>query len=113
MGISKDFTLPEIQKALKRKIAVDRRVRLRALLAIYQLQTMSEKLEANSHVLNGVGFSKYDAEELTLIAEKVKANKPLFRTEEVLLKCKLPKYWRQLVNIAGRNKIEAWLKRAE
>lgn len=110
MGVRKEFTLPEIRTALKRKIAVNRRVRHRALLAIYELQTESEKLEAIAQSQNGVGFSKYDAEDLTIIAEKIEAKKPLTRREEVLLKCKLPKYWRQLMKIAGRDKLETWLK---
>lgn len=74
----------------------------RAIVIIYDNQTDEEKHKGESVEDNNVGFSKYDAKELSTIAQKLKARRPLSQAELARSRNKMPKYWRQLMVISKR-----------
>ena len=78
----------------------------RGLLAIYALQTESEKASAATRDANGVGFSAFDAPFLTDIAERVKRGYTLSPKQMAVTRNKLKHYWRQLAAIANEQRGE-------
>ena len=73
----------------------------RALLAIYALQTESEKSTKHTKDANNVGFSAFDAEFLSDLAIKVQRGWSLTPKQMACAKNKMKRYHRQLVEIAN------------
>lgn len=73
----------------------------RAISALYQRQTASEQSGENTDVGNGVGFNKIDAPFLTSIAKALpRYNNHMTQRQLTAARKMLPKYWRQLLEIA-------------
>lgn len=72
----------------------------RGCVAIWDLQTQDEKQAGYSLQNNGKGFTAFDAPELSTIAQKIKANVRLSNYEVNLVHYRMPKYARQLRNLA-------------
>lgn len=75
----------------------------RAILAIYNNQTDEERATGSSVEDNGIGFTKWDAGDMTAIAKKVAAGKALTPGEIAKSRNKMVKYWKQLMYISQRN----------
>lgn len=73
----------------------------RALVAIYERQTEHEKCIGQTREHNGIGFSAFDAEFLSSLAEQVKTRGTLSPRQLELARKKIKSYWRQLVEIAA------------
>ena len=91
---------------IKRKLVEDDRWARRGLLVIYERQTADEKTGGVTVHHNTVGFSGVDAEILTSFAKQLKTRKFLTDKQMVILKRKIIKYWRQLLEASDRNKLE-------
>jgi endonuclease III len=91
----------KLREEFKSKIQQSVEYRYRALMALYEAQTAIEKAGKKTNILNGVGFDRIDAAELTRLAEKVKAGELLEDTEEAKLLASLPKYWGQFLRLQG------------
>lgn len=76
---------------------------LRAIVLVYDNQTDEEKAMAESVEENNIGFTKWDAKELSAVARKIKAREPLSDAELARARNKMGKYWRQLMVISKRN----------
>lgn len=76
---------------------------LRSVVVIFESQTLEEVYSYKSLENNGVGFNKFDAEFLTGIAHKIKLRKRITDEEMHILRTKMPKYWKQLMNISKEN----------
>lgn len=62
--------MPELTKEyIQYKLKTDVRWLERAVLAIYRNQTVEEKVEEHSVVINGRGFNRPDSEKLTPVAK--------------------------------------------
>lgn len=85
---------------LKNLLKTNDKALLRAIVLIYDNQTLEEKTKGKSIDDNHVGFSKIDAKEMGDIARKIKAKKPLTRGEIVKSRNKMQKYWKQLMIIS-------------
>lgn len=72
----------------------------RAIVLIYDNQTNEEKNKGQSIENNNIGFSKIDAYELGYMAKKIKAGRGLTQKELTAARYKMPKYWKQLMNIS-------------
>lgn len=75
----------------------------KALLALYARQTDDEQVSATTKVHNGVGFTAYDAEILTSMAEGYKKYGRLTEKQLAVVRKKLVHYKRQLQEIANSN----------
>lgn len=87
-------------KKMRKQIVEKDDQAIKALYRIYEFQTSDEQNQHNTHIRNGVGFTRADAKTLSsLIAFK---NKTGFLTPKqiILLKYRIGKYARQLVNIS-------------
>jgi len=85
----------------RRLIAESPRFAIRALVVLYKYQTEDEKESMASVHRNGVGFSKYDAEFLTSLAQQVEAGRTLSAKQMACMQRALPKYAAQLVRIGA------------
>lgn len=74
---------------------------LRALYAIYNLQTSTEQAGHSTREVNGVGFSKFDAPFLTDMVVKSRRYGRLTPKQMAVTRNKVKKYHRQLVEIAN------------
>jgi hypothetical protein len=76
---------------------------IRALLAIYDRQTESEKAAQVTKESNGIGFSGCDSEILSSFAEWYKAKGYLSPKQLAIAKRKISRYWKQLLQISEEN----------
>lgn len=74
----------------------------RAIILIADYQTPEEKALGETIDHNNVGFGAVDAEMLTGIALRLKCGGRLTERERAICRNKMPKYWRQLMNISKR-----------
>lgn len=80
---------------------------LRSVVAIYNRQTLDERINGQSAERNGIGFSRWDAEEMSDIAVKIKNGVPLKQNEIVHSRIVMPKYWRQLM-VISKQTVDRW-----
>lgn len=101
MTVWESFTNQKQWEAyLKNLIRTNNTACLKAILLIYDNQTNEEKAAGISVEDNKVGFSKWDAEEMSAMARKLKKGKQLSQGELLRAKLIMPKYWRQLMVIS-------------
>lgn len=89
---------------IREMVAVREEAQNRALIAIYNGQTHSEKESHTTVEDNGIGFSGVDAEILTSFAEQFLRRQFLSPKQRAILAKKMPKYAGQLWQIAVRKK---------
>jgi len=75
----------------------------RALLAIYALQTSAEQANHATSDANGVGFSAFDAEFCTDMAEKALKGWSFSEKQMAVTRNKMKRYHRQLIMIANES----------
>lgn len=75
----------------------------KALLAIYARQTASEQASQTTKEANGVGFGAFDADFCSDIAQKVQRGWKLSPKQMAVIRNKMKRYHRQLLEIAMAN----------
>jgi hypothetical protein len=73
----------------------------RALIQIYNRQTADEQRSSTTNRENSVGFTAFDAEFLTSVAQQCIARNGLTQGQIHRIRPKMMKYWRQLLEIAS------------
>lgn len=73
----------------------------RALVAIFDRQTASEQSGDTTNVVNGIGFSRFDAPFCSDLAKRVKAGYSLSPKQLAVARNKMMRYHRQLVDVAN------------
>lgn len=87
--------------AIQTLLANNDKAVIRAVLAIYNLQTDEEKQSEATLRSNGVGFSGVDARRGTYYAQYIERNGRLTGRHLELARKMTQKYWRQLAEIAN------------
>lgn len=82
------------------KLMIDTRWLERGILAIYKKQTAEEQSAEAALQHNGVGFSSVDAYILSSFARQLLDGKSLSKKQRILAAKKMPKYAKQLLQIA-------------
>lgn len=100
------ITKKEQENFLKNKLSNDKKWASRALIRIYQFQTEYEKNSQHTYYYNNVGFNGVDSEILTSFAEQFNKRGFLTNKQYKILFNKMPKYWRQLINISDQNMLK-------
>lgn len=85
---------------IKSKLSVDPRWAIQGLLRVYEFQTESEKNIGATTESNGVGFNGADGDILTSFANQINRGRTLSPKQLNVVYKKMPKYARQLYNIA-------------
>jgi hypothetical protein len=97
------WTKERVQELLK----VSDKAVARAILALYSRQTASEQAGEQTDVENGVGFNKIDAPFLSSIAKALpRYNNHMTERQLRTARKMLPKYWRQLCEIANEREAQ-------
>ena len=71
-----------------------------AIVAIDNWQTEPERMQGESTEDNGVGWTKYDAKDMGLLANKIRNGQQLTDGELAKSRNKMKKYWKQLMQIS-------------
>jgi hypothetical protein len=89
------MTKADAKDLVKSKIGDSNDLALKVLMTIYSYQTEHEKSAQRCSDYNGVGFSKFDVQILTSIAQGYKSRGYLSKKQYNLLAWKMPKYGKQ------------------
>lgn len=92
------LTLKEKEAKIKQLLKENDEELCKALLVVYNNQTSDEKCSGSSIDYNDVGFNRNDSKELTVLAERVRNGQKLTLHELSIVRHRLPKYWRQILN---------------
>lgn len=82
----------------------------RGVVAIYRRQTQDEQHAQAAIHENGVGFTGTDARFLSMVARTVLAHGEIHPGHIHATRAMMPKYWRQLLDIALAREAQATLK---
>lgn len=88
---------------LQHLLATNDRAVERALIQIYNRQTRSEQVSMHTSEHNSVGFTAFDGEFLSNVAEKCIKFHGLTPGQLVAVRPKMMKYWKQLLEIAAES----------
>ena len=102
----KPVTNKDRETFLKYKLKTDEKWTYRALHKIFENQTREEQTAEQTYVLNKIGFTGFDAKFLTSIANQLATNHSLSPKQNNILKKIMPKYWKQILDIADREKLD-------
>ena len=87
---------------LQNLVRTNKKALYRAIILIADKQTPEEKAYGATIDHNGVGFGAVDAKMMTALALRLKNGGELTERELAICRNKMPKYWRQLMNISKR-----------
>lgn len=93
-----------IRDFLKTKLGTDKAWACRAVVKLYERQTMAEQAAGLTKEHNTIGFNGTDAEFLSSIAEKLNKGWNLNENQMVWVFKKVPKYWRQVWSLIPQPK---------
>ena len=97
------FTNQQQWKAyLQNLVRTNKKALYRSIILLADLQTPEEKVWGATIEKNNVGFGAVDAEMMTSLALRLKCGGELTERELAICRNKMPKYWRQLMNISKR-----------
>jgi len=96
---------------VKMMLSTNKKWTTRALLKIYECQTVIEQTSRSTLMWNGIGFSGCDAEILSSFAEQMKAGANLSEKQMSILFKKMPKYWNQIITLSDINKLNVLVGR--
>lgn len=77
----------------------------RAIVKLYEHQTMDEQISQNTRNVNGVGFNGTDAFILSSFAEQINRGRSLSAKQLAIAYRKLPKYSRQVISMIPPEKM--------
>jgi hypothetical protein len=101
----KKITKKEEKEFVKEKLATDQRWALKALIEIFNFQTLAEQKSKNTIDYNGVGFTGTDGRILSSLAQQFKKKRRLSEKQMDILYQKMPKYWGQIIKISNKEQL--------
>jgi hypothetical protein len=96
-----------IRQFVKEKLSTDTVWAKKALIKIYEFQTLDEQKQRDTIYHNGVGFTGTDGRILTSFAKQLLKTGYLSDKQTELLMKKMPKYWIQVVKISDKEKLNS------
>lgn len=99
----RELTTKQFKTVVQAMMIVDDAFLDRVIVQIYKLQTNEEKDKSKSIEDNNVGFTKYDANVMSNIAEKIINGQELTKGERAKARNKAQKYWGQILMICREN----------
>jgi len=109
---AKKVTNVERKEFVKNKLASEISWMQRGLIKIFEMQTEDEKAYNTTSVNNNVGFTGVDAEILSSFAKGLMKYKRLSVKQMAILKKKMPKYWRQIIEISDKDQLDNLIQMA-
>ena len=99
------ITQSQKKEFIRTKLATDDRWAKHALLKIFEHQTEEEKEWETTNVSNGVGFTGADGEFLCSLAKQLERKGYLSPKQMKFVFKKMPKYWKQILNLSSEEKL--------
>ena len=93
---------------IRERVGTDQRWAIKGLLRIFEYQTANEQATESTNEENGVGFTGVDAEILSSFAKQINKGRNMSPKQMAIIYKKMPKYAKQLMNIAEEKRMEAW-----
>ena len=104
------ITKKEVKEFVKGKLGTDRMWAIKALLKIFEFQTLEEQKSKDTIYHNGVGFNGVDGEILSSFALQFQKKKFLSDKQMTTLFKMMPKYWSQVVKISDEKKLHSLIQ---
>lgn len=104
--MSKKITKAQKKAFLKESLRTNLKWAQRGLLIIYSFQTEEEQVSEDTRFYNTIGFTGADAPLLSSFAKQLIRGRQLSGKQVYLLHKKMPKYWRQLMEVSIPEKLE-------
>ena len=95
--ITKDF--------IKNQLATNPTWAVKALVKIYERQTIDEQNSQATKENNGIGFNGLDANILSSFAEQVNKGRNLSVKQMTIVYKKMPRYWKQVASLISADKL--------
>lgn len=95
--ITKDF--------IKNQLATNPTWAVKALVKIYERQTIDEQNSQSTKENNGIGFNGLDANILSSFAEQVNKGRNLSVKQMTIVYKKMPRYWKQVASLIPDDKL--------
>jgi len=95
--ITKDF--------IKNQLATNPTWAVKALVKIYERQTIDEQNSQSTKENNGIGFKGLDANILSSFAEQVNKGRNLSVKQMTIVYKKMPRYWKQVASLIPADKL--------
>lgn len=106
-------TIANIKVFVKSKLSTDKTWATKALVRIYkENQTESEQIKEETIEDNGIGFTGTDAKFLSSLADQFIAKGFLSDKQMGHVFNKMPKYWRQVMEMSDKEKLKLMLEKA-
>ena len=96
-----------IEVFIKYKLSTCKAWAQKALVVIYNNQTVDEKNEERTKYSNGKGFSGCDSEILSKLAKWYIAKGFLTGRQLGIVQKRIPKYWKQVLEVSDMEKLKA------
>jgi hypothetical protein len=95
--ITKDF--------IKNQLATNPTWAVKALVKIYERQTIDDQNSQSTKENNGIGFNGLDANILSSFAEQVNKGRNLSVKQMTIVYKKMPRYWKQVASLIPADKL--------
>jgi hypothetical protein len=95
----------EIKEFIQKKLRTDPKWITKALILIFNHQTVGEQTADQTVIRNNVGFTGHDGQILSKFAKWFLANKPITEKMMAVLKKSMPKYWHQVYDCCDKRKL--------
>ena len=95
----------QIKGFVRLKLATDPVWAAKALIRIYQCQTLDEQNSLSTKHYNGIGFTGVDGKILSSIAKQLLRYGRISDKQMNIVLKKMPKYWSQIIELSDREKL--------
>jgi hypothetical protein len=99
-------TKKQIRAYIKHQLGTNQTWAFAALLKILENQTEDEQNSENTIEYNNIGFTGADGHIMTSIAKQYKRYKRLSPKQQAIVMKKMPKYWKQILNISDEEQVK-------
>jgi hypothetical protein len=90
---------------VQNKLSTERVWQVKALIAIFNRQTETEKQVESTLIHNDIGFTGCDGQILASFAKQWLSRKWLSEKQYYLLGRRIPRYWKQIYELSDKNKL--------
>ena len=90
---------------IKNRLATNPAWAVKALVKIYERQTIDEQNSQTTKENNGIGFNGLDANILSSFAEQVNKGRNLSVKQMTIVYKKMPRYWKQVASLIPADKL--------
>ena len=106
-------TIANIKVFVKSKLSTDKTWATKALVRIYkENQTEAEQIKEETVEDNGIGFTGTDAQFLSSLADHFITKGFLTNGQMVYVFKKMPKYWKQVMEMSDKEKLKIMVEKA-